>query len=149
MNNYMHRLLLTLWRKKSSVLAASLLVITLLLGLQYSYRVQRQTRDALEATKSSGSSGEVKREALDGSNLRVKDGKFKDHDADRDRESERQLGVPYVNLDPHNPYIPKSRLVHFDLKGAPPRIGYLKKVLSLVKNLGATGILLGKYFTLI
>lgn len=39
------------------------------------------------------------------------------------------------------PYIAKQRLVHFDLKGAPPRTSYLKKILPMLKQLGATGIL--------
>ena len=40
------------------------------------------------------------------------------------------------------PYVPQHRLVHLDLKGAPPTINYLKKVLSMSLDLGATGVLL-------
>ena len=40
------------------------------------------------------------------------------------------------------PYVPQHRLVHLDLKGAPPSINYLKKVLSMSLDLGATGVLL-------
>ncbi|KAK6635571.1 hypothetical protein RUM44_000824 [Polyplax serrata] len=35
-----------------------------------------------------------------------------------------------------------EKLVHLDLKGAPPKISYLLKFLTLVKDLGATGILI-------
>ncbi|XP_074040799.1 hexosaminidase D [Leptinotarsa decemlineata] len=35
-----------------------------------------------------------------------------------------------------------QRLVHLDLKGAPPRISYFEKILPFIKNIGATGILL-------
>lgn len=49
------------------------------------------------------------------------------------------MGIPSVNLDN---YIPNHRIVHFDLKGAPPKIGYIKKVITLAKQLGATGLLL-------
>lgn len=58
-------------------------------------------------------------------------------------ETEHQLGIPYVSLDSKNPYIPKKRIVHLDLKGAPPIIPYFKRLFPLIKTLGATGILLG------
>ena len=39
-------------------------------------------------------------------------------------------------------YTPKQRLVHIDLKGAPPKMDFLLKFLQLIKNWGATGILI-------
>lgn len=60
-------------------------------------------------------------------------------------ETEQQLGIPFVNLDMKNPYIPKKRIVHLDLKGAPPRIEFLRKLFPMLKTIGATGILLGRY----
>lgn len=39
-------------------------------------------------------------------------------------------------------YVPDYRLVHIDLKGAAPTIKYLKKVIYLIKQAGANGILL-------
>ncbi|TRY76461.1 hypothetical protein TCAL_09579 [Tigriopus californicus] len=39
-------------------------------------------------------------------------------------------------------YIPRQRLIHFDLKGAPPKMDYLIKVLELARKLGATGVLI-------
>lgn len=39
-------------------------------------------------------------------------------------------------------YIPPMRLVHFDLKGAPPRVSYFKQLFPLLKEAGANGILL-------
>ena len=40
------------------------------------------------------------------------------------------------------PYIPKRRLLHLDLKGAPPKIDYLIKILKMTSDLGVTGVLL-------
>lgn len=39
-------------------------------------------------------------------------------------------------------WIPPHRLFHLDLKGAPPKVSYLKQILPLIKEAGATGILL-------
>ncbi|RWS06838.1 hypothetical protein B4U79_08355 [Dinothrombium tinctorium] len=39
-------------------------------------------------------------------------------------------------------YVPSFRLVHFDLKGAPPKISYFKQIFPLLKEAGANGILL-------
>ena len=45
--------------------------------------------------------------------------------------------------DPNSPpYIPKRRIFHLDLKGAPPKIDYLIKILKLSSDLGVTGVLL-------
>lgn len=56
----------------------------------------------------------------------------------------QRMGIPFVgglvskgSIKPLN-----QRLVHFDLKGAPPKISYLKRILPVLKSLGATGILL-------
>ena len=40
------------------------------------------------------------------------------------------------------PYLPPHRIVHLDMKGAPPSISYLVRVLSMVTRLGGTGVLL-------
>jgi len=39
-------------------------------------------------------------------------------------------------------YIPEQRIVHFDLKGAPPRLEYFLRMLKWVKDAGATGVLI-------
>ena len=54
-----------------------------------------------------------------------------------------QNGVPaVVSQRSSEPYIPEHRIVHFDLKGAPPTMAYMKKVVSMSKRLGATGVLI-------
>lgn len=38
-------------------------------------------------------------------------------------------------------YVPRHRVVHLDLKGAPPRMSYLREILPVVKGAGATALL--------
>lgn len=53
------------------------------------------------------------------------------------RQSSNARGVSF-----QTPYVPAHRIVHLDLKGAPPKISYLRQLFPFVKNLGATGVLL-------
>ena len=39
-------------------------------------------------------------------------------------------------------YIPHHRVVHLDLKGAPPKLSYIKELFPLVREAGATAILM-------
>uniref|UniRef100_A0A1B0DR10 Beta-N-acetylhexosaminidase n=1 Tax=Phlebotomus papatasi TaxID=29031 RepID=A0A1B0DR10_PHLPP len=60
-----------------------------------------------------------------------------------DHELQR-MGVPVIKgIGPDSGITPpKQRLVHLDLKGAPPKIQYLKRLIPILKSLGATGLLL-------
>uniref|UniRef100_A0A2L2Y7K7 beta-N-acetylhexosaminidase n=1 Tax=Parasteatoda tepidariorum TaxID=114398 RepID=A0A2L2Y7K7_PARTP len=42
----------------------------------------------------------------------------------------------------NNYYIPALRVVHFDLKGAPPKVSYFKQIFPVLKEAGANAILL-------
>lgn len=54
----------------------------------------------------------------------------------------KRMGIPVLaGLGPDS-RPPKQRLVHIDLKGAPPKISYLKRLMPIFKTLGATGLLL-------
>ncbi|XP_017775261.1 PREDICTED: hexosaminidase D-like [Nicrophorus vespilloides] len=147
MNNYTQRLLLTVWRKKTTLLVAGLLITIILFGLQYSSRLQQNRNgSAEEADRRNGmvfvekttKANEVSLERVH----RRKQSREDQNEEEERKDVEEKLGIPNVNLDGQNPYVPKRRIVHFDLKGAPPKIDYIKRILPLIKNLGATGILI-------
>lgn len=168
MKNYMQHVGLTAWRKKSSLLLAVALVAIILFGLHYTQsvddnKVQENDEDKAPAGVVQAliqNSNSVKfvisqeRSKLDATEGAVIVSTTKDHVIQEKvtqksvypevYETEQQLGIPFVNLDTKNPYIPKKRIVHLDLKGAPPRISFLKRLLPMLKNMGATGIMLGK-----
>lgn len=55
----------------------------------------------------------------------------------------QRMGVPVVTgIGPGGHAPPTQRLVHLDLKGAPPKLEYIKRLLPIFKSLGATGLLL-------
>jgi hexosaminidase len=39
-------------------------------------------------------------------------------------------------------FVPNHRLIHFDLKGAPPKIDYLQQLIPIIVQLGGTGLLI-------
>ena len=55
--------------------------------------------------------------------------------------SGQQMSQRRAEAAPKPLYIPPQRIIHLDLKGAPPSIPYLKKVLTMSQELGATGVL--------
>lgn len=159
---------LTAWRKKSSLLLATGLVAIILFGLHYTQSEDNKIEDGeddkapeavvqaliqnsnsvkfLESEQKSSKIQSTERVAAIST---ARDNAIPDKATYRSisqevYETEQQLGMPFVNLDLKNPYVPKKRIVHLDLKGAPPRIGFLKKFFPMLKNMGATGILLGR-----
>jgi len=61
-------------------------------------------------------------------------------------ESSRGLSLPQDEVHERKPavvepFVPERRLVHFDLKGAPPKMEYLLKLIPMFVKLGATGLL--------
>jgi hexosaminidase len=166
MNSYVQHIGLTAWRKKSALLIASGLLSLIIFGLQFSRLSDKPAiRDENVIpgviVDSFGPNANVKFLEANQKPLAVKavtnelsfeefanlDQPSRD-DIARKRsgvdspETEQQLGIPYVNLNLNRPYIPKKRIVHLDLKGAPPLTTFFRKFFPLIRNMGATGILL-------
>lgn len=171
--NYVYRFGVTAWRRKTTVLIVAGLLLIITIGLQYNrndlnlnqINILRDEQKNNEPSKDDGvkfvdskdKSKRINTDTKQSTELNVEllqnmEQPNRDDIASRQdeinepnliREIEHQLGIPYVNLDTKNPYIPKQRIVHFDLKGAPPKISYLKRIFPLIKTMGATGILLG------
>lgn len=167
--NYVQHIGITAWRKKSAVLLASGLLSLIIFGLQYT-SVNNEKPALLKVDSSNPN---LIAEALVQSNVKFVESDKKPPLFDKTvkpilanaandfslleqptreeiakrrneaLETEQQLGIPYVNLNINTPYIPKNRIVHLDLKGAPPLIGFFKKIFALFRNMGATGVLLG------
>lgn len=152
--NYVYRFGVTAWRRKTTVLIVAALLLIVTFGLQYNrndlsvnqinvVKSDEPGRGAKqEGVRFVESNGKGEKPGGTESVARTDAEEPGDVEPSLVREIEHQLGVPYVNLDTKNPYVPKQRLVHFDLKGAPPKISYIKRVLPLLKTMGATGILL-------
>mgnify|MGYP005985321175 FL=1 len=165
MNNYVQHLGLTAWRRKSALLIASALLSLIIFGLQFSRLTDKPTlkeengspqmvADALisnvrfvESNQKSNTAKTVTAElSLDEfANMEQPfvDGNVRKRSGNEALETEQQMGIPYVVLNAERPYIPRKRIVHLDLKGAPPLISFFRKFFPLIRNLGATGILLG------
>lgn len=171
--NFIYQFGAQAWRRKTTVIVAAALLLIITAGLQYnrndmnlisvnrdekSHYIAEVKQEGVKfvdtneiSHKKPPPSTELNIELLakldqpsrDEIALR-QEGRDELNDPNMIREIEHQLGIPYVNLDAKNPYIPKQRLVHFDLKGAPPKVSYIKRILPLIKTMGATGILLGK-----
>lgn len=163
MKNYMQHVGLTAWRKKSSLLLAVALVAIILFGLHYTQ--SEEDNKVGERDEDKAPAGVVQALIQNSNSVKFVETEQKNKLQPSQKsvmvtttkvekvteksaypevfETEQQLGIPFVNLDTRNPYIPKKRIVHLDLKGAPPKIGFLKKFFPMIKNMGATGILLG------
>lgn len=146
--SYAGRLRLTVWRRKSTLLGAAMAVALLILCLQYN-----AGKEVVEVPPAplSDDSGDARGNSVQFvANLPVTGAALH---ADTQPDGMNDINVDsnanyisgnllYSGLDPKINYIPPQRLLHLDLKGAPPKISYLKRVFTLSREMGATGVLL-------
>lgn len=149
----------TVWRKKSTLAITAVLFIMGVISLKY-YRDGLFSRDAeiIFVGKRINDNVQEKRSLLGGSSVvqfvvntvTVSPDIIADDTPTRDEFKINDKKIDYLQpfndgnnvMNNRNLYIPTNRLFHLDLKGAPPKVSYLQKILPLVKNLGATGVLI-------
>ncbi|CAH0555240.1 unnamed protein product [Brassicogethes aeneus] len=159
MNNYLQRIGFTVWRRKTTIIVLGGILAFLIFGVNF-IRVpekddyMKEERDAQVIADALLRSINVKFvetvNRFKGNSAQPTESTNMDQNKEdltvknqvESLEIEQQLGIPFVNLDSKRPYVPSKRIVHFDLKGAPPRISYLKRLFPLIKTMGATGILM-------
>ncbi|KAK9890873.1 hypothetical protein WA026_012217 [Henosepilachna vigintioctopunctata] len=168
MNKYAFHLISTTWRKKSSVMFLAIAIILIIFGLHYSKNDMKPFIDRLSPTLIKQALGidRVNFVAVNSSIYKNKPNGIKIEMPEENKyvisplkakasvnlvnvkevwrtiETDQQLGVPFVNSFDKNLYIPKKRIVHLDLKGAPPLISYFRRFFPFIRNLGATGLLI-------
>ncbi|XP_050296211.1 hexosaminidase D-like isoform X2 [Anthonomus grandis grandis] len=155
LDSYMHRMIV--WRRKKRMSIIMLVIfLAILVFLVQFYMVDQKGRlgGDINTKEDEAFMENIAVKFIEAAKLngQMHKGKFKVHKDNQPRmnelskqtekpseETDQQLGIPYVLTDR---YIPNHRIVHFDFKGAPPTIKYLKKIIALAKNVGATGLLL-------
>ncbi|XP_045473018.1 hexosaminidase D-like isoform X3 [Harmonia axyridis] len=162
MNKYIFRLASSMRRKKSPVLIIAFALILIIFGLHYNRNVEtigvQILPNLLQGTvhpdkvnfliNNESSNIEKTNDYLQDKYEKIlsRDEIFPNGLNSVDNivqiDTEQQLGIPVVNSYNKHPYIPGKRLVHLDLKGAPPLVSYYRRFFPFIKNLGATGILI-------
>ncbi|XP_014250389.1 hexosaminidase D-like isoform X2 [Cimex lectularius] len=147
---------LTVWRKKTSLLVLVLAVILVVACFQYNSA--KEVPEKEDEVAKVGSMQD-KRSLLGGSSVQFVFNvpsqtvpspaksfiSYNDESMLRDdikKNEVSDMALNEMSSFSKTPYVPAKRLLHLDLKGAPPKVSYLKKVIQLAKDSGATGILL-------
>lgn len=142
MGGYAGWLRMSMWRRKSTLLGAAMAAALVVLCLQYNAAKEVVEVPPAPPLDDSQADPRAANSVQFVANLPATGGAYVQA-ADTDSAQEyASNNFIYSGLDPKFNYIPPQRLVHLDLKGAPPKIAYLKKVLTISREMGATGVLL-------
>lgn len=145
--SYAGRLRMTMWRRKSTLLGAAMVLALVVVCLQYNAAKEvvevPLPPQAEEMDTARANSVQFVNMPVTGAALHLDNtGENSDTGLGNGNVDTYASNVIYPGLDPKINYIPPQRLIHLDLKGAPPKVSYLKKVLTLSREMGATGVLL-------
>lgn len=127
-----HQVVLAMWRRKPLLILALLAMLVLLFLMQYGllgvstgHRIREEVGPGVAAPPV-GMAGLPEHPPEERKHLSGGSSSGNTYDAG----SRRRV------------YVPERRYAHFDLKGAPPKVSYIKQVLPLLKEAGASGLLL-------
>ncbi|XP_022662894.1 hexosaminidase D-like isoform X2 [Varroa jacobsoni] len=166
-----HQLIMSAWRRKPVVLFTILAVTLLVLFVQYSQVVGEPRTPRIGSASANGNNNGFKdpeppmQSQIVGYNAQPQQSQHQKLTAggngpDGGETNGAQADAPSRNAgvsqdkrqmypsgplpEPYTapPGAPLHRIVHFDLKGAPPKISYIKKVLPIIQQAGATGVML-------
>lgn len=162
----MRNLIFLVWRKRPFLFATVMIATVVLLVLQYqSVTSSNSNRVSSQSTSYGSSFSSANAEPVVGnqylSNVMDKsekhleyrfDGQFRHNSFEKPNsppkkvssfvdESKQRVHLAAGDDQSTQPHA-KYRIVHFDLKGAPPKLSYLVKILPIIKEAGANGILL-------
>lgn len=153
---YFYQILYSVYRRKNLVLAVILLSTIIIVASQFSslpdknsqdvynersqFFVQDNRQDRFQDVNSL-------RKSLDENGQEIENGHNEiiqtndDKTNDKVQNQNEDLMADKMSNRPKR-YVPELRLVHFDLKGAPPKLDYIKRTLRTIKEAGGNGILL-------
>lgn len=129
----LHQIILAMWRRKPILLFVVLVVVLLVVLLQYSSLGNHNGRgESLLASPFGMAPPAAPEQRWVGEQQQQQ---HKSGEA-------KPVKEPVHSAQKSKVFIPELRFVHFDLKGAPPKVAYLKQVFLLIREAGANGILL-------
>lgn len=164
--HYSVRILSAIWRRKSALFCVLLIVLVLALCIQYNVTREMLIRsEPFKLQQPISTSSAPPRKLLisdddqrsssadkeSGNDIRFvlsnepQQQQQQQPSVDNDLLSNYKASVPLADqssLASNVVYVPAQRLIHLDLKGAPPKVQFIKEFFKYVKNLGATGVLL-------
>ncbi|KAF7269591.1 hypothetical protein GWI33_017368 [Rhynchophorus ferrugineus] len=145
MTNYVHRVGLTAWRKKTTILVAVGFLSLILFGLQFSV-IDNRSSNLVHDEKDEAFLQSIKVKFIEAANLnnRELDNRVNSkhgNDLDRFQHLDQPTRDEIAKRQTEKPFEETDQVLGIPY-GAPPSLTYFKKLITLAKNVGATGLLI-------